>query len=230
MMKKIFISLLSLIIIFTFMFFNTYINVSYAETITLSQIVTKFNNCSTVQEYKESGTTFTASSSDNKLNITITADTDDVDETTLEYTLDGTILTSEFPDDVLSGGVVAIILVDCIGQLQGYSDGQLIETLMNADVENYTLENEGFEVKQLSGDNMQVKIDISKKMPLVEITEDDTYIQVSDLDDLKEFIIGDGSAQKSKGNIAFHKDGYDDEAVIFVGEKGNLTECLKGKK
>ena len=224
MIKKIIISFLSLIIIFTFTLFNLCVNISYAETITLSQIVTKFNNCSTVQEYKENGTIFTASNTDNELSVTMTTDMDE-SETKLEYTLDGTILSGEFSGiNVLTGGIVTIILADCIGQLHGYSDGELMDTLNSDEVQNYTVENEGFEIKQLSEESIQVKMDINKKIPLIDISEEDTYIQASDLDYLKEFIIGDGSAQQSKGNIIFHKDGYDDEAVIFVGEKGELTE------
>ena len=65
-------------------------------------------------------------------------------------------------------------------------------------------------------------MDITKKIPLVDFSN--TYIEVSDLQDLKKYISGDGSAEKSKGNIWFNKSGYDGEYTLLVAEKGNLTE------
>ena len=65
-------------------------------------------------------------------------------------------------------------------------------------------------------------MDITKKIPLADFS--DTYIEVSDLQSLKEYISGEGSAEKRKGNIWFNKSGYDGEYTLLVAEKGNLTE------
>ena len=142
---------------------------------------------------------------------------------TCEYTLDGSILSGQFPqDDVFSIGLASIILIDEIAQLHGYAEGEIMDTLNSEEVLNYTVENEGLEMKQASDGTVDIKIDIDKKIPL--ITIENEYIEVSDLESIKEYISGDGSAQRTKGDIVFHKTGYDNEATVFVGEEGELTE------
>ena len=50
------------------------------------------------------------------------------------------------------------------------------------------------------------------------------YVKVSDLEDLRSFISGDGSAQQIKGNIMFYKSGYDENNTLLVAEKNQLTD------
>ena len=216
MKKKILCSLLIIICVFV----NLYTIVSYAASVTLSEISDSFNNSSSVQEYASYGTVMKATSEENKLIISVeySGQTD-----TCEYTLDGSILTTKFSqENALSAGIATMILIDAIGQLHGYKDGDLFDTLNSAEVVNYTVENEGFEIKESSDGSIDVKIDIDKKFTLVNV--ENAYIEVSDLEDIKEYISGDGFAQKSKGNIIMHKSGYDTEATVFVGEEGELTE------
>lgn len=192
----------------------------YAATPTLDEIANKFNNCDTVKEYATLGSVWKATSNGNKLNISVTANSA---TTNLEYTLSGSILSANFSgDDAFTGLAVTMVLTDCIGQLHGYSDGELFTTLNSDKIASYTVENEGFEAKETSDKNYQIKIDISKKIPLIDVS--DVYIEVSDLQDLKSYISGDGSAEKSKGNIWFNKSGYDGENTLLVAEKENITE------
>jgi len=94
-----------------------------------------------------------------------------------------------------------------------------MQTLQADGISDYTLDKEGLEVKE-QADGIQIKVDIAKKIPLFDFSN--TYIEVSDLD--KALIAGDGFLQKSKGNLVFHKSGYGNEAVVFIGEKGKLTQ------
>ncbi len=115
-----------------------------------------------------------------------------------------------------------MILVDCIGQLHGYAEGELIENLNSVDITNYTIEKQGLEIKQFENGRGQIKINIAKKIPLADVSN--TYITISDLEELKQYLVGDGMAQKSVGNIIFNKNGYGENVVVFVGEKNNLTQ------
>lgn len=216
MMKKI-ISVIFIFIVFIAMFIFKSV---YAVTPTLDEIANKFNNCNTVKEYANLGSEWKASSNGNKLTVMATANST---TTNFEYTLSGSILSANFSgDDAFSGLAVTIVLTDCIGQLHGYSDGELFTTLNSDKIANYTVENEGFEAKEITDKNYQIKIDTSKKIPLIDVS--DVYIEVSDLQDLKSYISGDGFAEKSKGNIWFNKSGYGGENTLLIAEKDNLTE------
>ena len=215
-MKKI-ISGIFIFIVFVSMFICKSV---YAVTPTLDEIANKFNNCNTVKKYVNLGSVWKATSNGNKLTVSATANST---TTNFEYTLSGSILSANFSgDDAFSGLAVTIVLTDCIGQLHGYSDGELFTTLNSDKIANYTVENEGFEVKEITDKNYQIKIDTSKKIPLIDVS--DVYIEVSDLQDLKSYISGDGSAWNSKGNIWFNKSGYDGENTLLVAEKNNITE------
>lgn len=193
----------------------------YAATPTLEQIVDTFNNCKTVKEYATMGAVWTASCSDNKINISAVANKT---TTNYEYTLENSILTANFEgtDEILGGCVITMVLADSIGQLHGYDDGDLFATFNSEEVSSYTLESHGFELKQLSEESCEIKIDISKKIPLIDTSN--MYIEVGDLENLKQYISGDGFAEKSKGDVYLNKSGYDGENTLLIAEKGDLTQ------
>ena len=208
---------ITILIVLTLMFIGTKVN---ATTPTLEQIAETFNSCATVQEYTNYGTIMNATVNGNILTITVTYGEI---ESSFEYTLDDTILSITLGDeDAFTGAIATIALIDSIGQLHGYADRQMFQTLNSDEINNYTLANEGIETKVLENEQLQIKVDINKKIPLVDFSN--VYIKVSDLDDLKEFISGDGSATDSKGNVWYNKFGYHGENVLLVAEKDNLTE------
>lgn len=214
-MKKI-INIILLIMIYTMG-----INV-YAKTPTLNEIAESFNNCKTVKDYAEYDSIMHADVEENKLIIT-----QKYEETTnsYEYTLNNNILSITLDKDQeynMSGTIVGVILTDSIGKLHGYEDGATFATLNLDDIDKYTIEKEGFEFKETENEHYTIKIDISKKIPIVDISK--IYIKVSDLEDLKDFISKDGSAQTSKGNIILHKSGYDGEYTVIIAEKDKLTD------
>lgn len=196
-------------------------NIKLAASITLSEIANVFNNCDEVQNFKNDGSDVETTVSGDSLKITFSSQ--DFESETI-YNLEGNILTTTFPFNDLSSLTSALmtsILVDCIGTFHGYSEGDLFATLNEDTIKNYTIENEGYEIKQLEDGNIKVQVDISKKIPLINTST--LYLDASDLEFIKEFISGDGSAQTSKGNLIFHKSGYGDDATIFIGEKNELT-------
>lgn len=142
----------------------------YAASLSLDEIANKFNNCNTVKEYAEMESVLKATVNGNKLNISVTSNGQTLN---FEYTLTDTILSATFSDDDEQNGVqVATIIADCVGQLHGYSDGDLLDTLNSEKITDYTVLNEGYEIKEISNNNYQVKIDISKKIPLIGGTTD----------------------------------------------------------
>lgn len=194
---------------------------SYAVTPTLEQIANAFNNCKTVKEMANSGSGDSFLASSNGKTLTITSVMSNV-TTEVQYSLDGNILSTTLAQDNIVGAMACAYLIDSIGQLQGYEDGELLTTLNSEEIMNYTIDNQGFEIKQLDDGKVSTKVDITKKIPLIDTSN--VYIEVSDLQDLKNSISGDGSAEKSKGNIWFDKSGYDGENILLIAEKDNLTE------
>lgn len=192
----------------------------YAVTPTLEQIVDKFNNCSTVKQYANSNYIWKATNSENKITLSATANGSTIE---YEFVLQGSILSANFSqEEALSGLMFTSLLVDCIGQLHGYSDGEMFTTMQSDKIINYTVENEGLEIKKTSDDNCQVNIDISKKIPLIDVSNE--YIEVDDLQEYKKFISDGGFANLSKGNIWFNKSGDDGENTVLIAEKEKLTE------
>ena len=132
------------------------------------------------------------------------------------------ITTNFSENNAPTASIVTVVLTDCIGQLHGYSDGDLFSTLNSDKINSYTVENEGFEIKETTDKNYQMKIDISKKIPLIDAAN--IYIEVSDLQDVKKYISGDGFTEKNKGNVWFNKNGYGEEHILRIAEKGGLTD------
>lgn len=196
---------------------------SYATTPTLEQIANAFNNCDTVQSsWSYPNNSAKAIATDNKLTITLETDEEYEGDKEFEYKLDNNVLSIVLNKDDRLGAIATYYLVDSIGQLHGYKDGELLSTLNSEDVMNYTIDNQGYEIKQLDDEKVSVKVDITKKIPLIDTNN--VYIEVSDLQDLKSYISGDGFAEKSKGNIWFNKSGYNGENTLLIAEKDNLTE------
>lgn len=218
-MKKI-INVIKIALIFLVILFMC--NNVYATSITLEQIVEKFNKSSIVDNYKNAGGNISATNDTDSINITVNVSgkTENI-----ELLLEGNVLSIEIDQEESSAFVKAYVtlsVIDIIGQLHGYQEGELAQTVNSDKAKNYTLEKEGYELENISETKFKIKVDITKKIPLVDFSN--TYIEVSDVQGLKEYISGDGCTEKSKGNIWFNKSGHDGEYTLLVAEKGNLTE------
>lgn len=217
-MKKI-INVIYTLIIVVLLFIQ--LNV-HAETPTLEQISLSFNNSPTVQEYAQYGTIWKAEKNGEKIIITCTATGSPT--VNYEYSLNGNILSTSITgteDEILKQIIIATILTDSIGKLHGYDYEETYSTLNSEQMMTYNVEEQGFEIKAISTNSFQVKIDISKKLQLLDFS--DTYIKVSDLENLKNYISGDGSAEKRVGNVWFNKSGSNGKNVVLIAEKDNLT-------
>lgn len=193
------------------------------QKITLEQIADKFNSSANVLQNIELGIIMHADANEDYIIITNSGEGSDMIE--VKFTLNSNILSAEI--GLINSAQVAV-LVDCVGQLHGYSDGETYSTQSSDEFKNYTLEKEGVETTKTDNDVGIIKIDITKKFPLADFSS--VFIEVSDLQDKKEYISGGGSGQKSKGNITFfykdgNREGYDNEVTtLVIGEKDSLTE------
>lgn len=199
-----------------------------AEGVTLGQIVEKFKQSSFAK-------TFEVDVTNDANSITVSKIIDEKMEKCV-FILEGNILSIEIEwkmeendyGSVASNKSIlqllsALNIADCIGQLHGYEEGEVASTLNSEKSMQYTIDREGIEQRELDSGNILIKMDINKKIPLVDFSND--YFEVSDFEgELKKFIAGNGSAQKGKGNLIFWKGGYDNEMTVFIGEKKALTE------
>lgn len=194
----------------------------HAATPTVDQVVASFNNSPSVQESAQSGTTYSAAK--NGTGIRITSTVSGGSPVNYDYSLSGNVLSTNITGDqstIYNGLMTALILTDSVGKLHGYEYEETYPTLNSDQIKNYKIGEEGFEIKTVSENNYQVQIDISKKLPLLDFS--DTYITTADLEDLKEYISGDGTAEKRVGNVWFNKNGSNGENVVLIAEKDNLT-------
>lgn len=210
---------LSLLLVISLFMFGGVVNA--AEVPALQQIVEKFNNSSKVKELKDAEVDLNARVEENKLIIKYIVETKSFD---IEYLLTDNILSRDIDSNsvnILGELLVANVIIDTIGQFHGYNESDMYPTLKDENIKNYTLEKEGLLYK-LNDNIFNVKVDLTKKIPLIDFSN--TYFEVNDLEELREYISGDGSAEKSKGNIWFNKSGYDGENTLLVAEKEKLTE------
>ena len=216
-MKKV----INIIVLMFFSILFIYNN-AYATSITLEQIVEKFNKSSIVDNFKKAGGNISATNDVDSINIMVnTSEKTEI----IEFLFQGNVLSIEIDQEerlALDKACFTLSIIDIIGELYGYKEGELAQTVNSDKAKSYTLEKEGYEAENISETKFKIKVDITKKIPLVDFS--DTYIEVSDLQESKEYISGDASCVKIKGNILFNKSGYDGEYNLIVAEKGKLTE------
>lgn len=209
MKKKIF----GLLVIVSLLFVTACSN----ENAKLKEIAEKFNGLEDIKSMAEYGTTYKATVSKSSLTIEISGK--DVESKSLEYKLDGNILSGEFKEeDSLVAGISTVYLVDSIAQINGYKPGEIISTINDERISEYTVAKEGFEVSE--GETLKVKIDITKKIPLLDFSN--TYITVEDLESAKEYLI-DGSYDTYSTGLHLNSFYSDGEYVVKIGEENGLT-------
>lgn len=220
-MKK---KILSISVLLFFMLVTLLQNKVVATTHTLEEIAEIFNNSSSVNDYEELfESEFIASTDESEPNIlSITIKTDEV-SSTINFEKEGNILINTHLDD--ENLVTAFLLAESIGQANGYNDGELINNfnMFVDEVYNYTLENEGFEVKEDEG-NYSVKMDITKKVPLIDVSE--YYLKPEEFDIIKN-IVDEGTTGNQTGRdskFAYNLMVGEDENQIYIGEKDEITD------
>ena len=196
----------------------------FAITHTLEEIVEIFNNSSSVNDYEELfESEFIASTDESNSNVlSITIKTEN-GSSKISFEKEGNILSNTHLDD--ENLVSAFLLADSIGQANGYKDGELINNfnMFVDEVYNYTVENEGFEVKEDEG-NYSVKMDITKKVPLIDASE--YYLKPEEFDYIKD-IVDEGTTGNQTGRnskFAYNLMVNEDENQIYIGEKDEITD------
>lgn len=184
------------------------------KIVTLEEIVETFLNSGTIKSYEEYGVPVTATIDNQSIIVNF-------EEEQYQLNLEGEILSATIDKErEFSGTLMFAAIVDSIGQLHGYSEGETYLTLNSEEIKTYTLD-KGFEIAD-DGNAVTIKTNINKKLELLDLAN--IYITTDDLISYADFIKDDGCAQRSKGNVIFHKCGYGDEATITIGEKDNLTD------
>lgn len=112
-------------------------------------------------------------------------------------------------------------LIAVIEEFNGYENGELNKSLTDERITKYTLEKEGLLYKLDEKNHLDIKINITKKIPLLDFSN--IYIKTSDLEDLKEYI-KDGSIDTSAGNVILKMHTMDNETTIYIAEKDKLTK------
>ena len=152
-------------------------NKVFANVITLNQVVEKFNSSNPMAEHlKETyDSTVVASLENNKIILTHNnCPFTDSKIQKVEFNFENNILSTtinkstESTTAYMSELSIAWMLIDCIGQLNGYEKEQFYETLKGTgdNYKNYTVAKEGLEIKTLNN-STSIKIDISKKIPII---------------------------------------------------------------
>ena len=185
----------------------------------LDEIAKKINNCESVKDYKEYGYEINATTT--KDTLTITSKTEDT-KTKVEFKLEGNVLSNE---KISTDNIIATLLViDGVGQTYGYKDGELAQNIntFTEDFKKYTLDKEGLEL--VIGDNISLKMDISKKVPLLDMNK--FYLSSDDLDIISELVSDkeNGNQSGKVGNIAYDIFIGDEESTIQIGQDEKLSD------
>ena len=190
------------------------------KKVTLNDVIEKFNNCDTVKSFKEYGYDMVAEATKDSLKVTSTMGED---SNSVEFKFDGKVLSNEKVE--YNQLIIALLVIDGVGQAHGYADGELIENL-NAfpnEIQEYTLAKEGIDIK-INEDYISLKIDITKKTPLIDMNK--FYLTTDDFDSIKEIIDNKSNGNQSgkSGNIAYDVFVGDKESTIKIGQDGKLGD------
>lgn len=209
--------------LFFFVILTMSFGVVYAEEVTLDKIIEAFNSGEVAKSYQDAGGSIVATYDEDSIDIAVDIETEKYN---VSYEIDGTVISATINSEEETGFLTAYLylgLIDEIGVLHGYASGELTKTVNSEEIAEYTLEKEGFETVVVSETVQEIKIDYSKKVPLIDFTG--VYVEVEDLEKYKEYIADDGQAGTTKGDIYISKFGYNGEYEIIVGEKDELTEA-----
>ena len=88
----------------------------------------------------------------------------------VKFTLEDNILFTEIEDNEIEPRepmirtMLGIILFDCVSQTKGYPERALTQALNDDIAMNYTLENEGVELKALDNGGLAMRIDVNSNL------------------------------------------------------------------
>lgn len=213
-MKKVFISLWILICC-------TFTWVVNAAEVDISDVVNALNNGNVARSYKEAGGSIKATYDSDSVDIKVDVNNEKYD---MSFSLDGNIVTAYIDKNDKDSFSKAFIMQELIEEasiLHGYTYGEVTNMINSGVFDDYTIGTHGLEQKLDSNGNLEVKVDVSKKIPSAKL--DDVYLEKADLESYKEYITGDGSCGKTKGNVYFYMTTQGTVKNIVLAEKGGIT-------
>ena len=186
----------------------------------LSNIAKKINNSESVKSYKEYD--YIVKASVKKDTLIISSKMNDT-ESKVEFNLNGNILSNE--NLSINDLFATLLVINGVGQTYGYKDGELSQNVntFSEEYKNYSLENEGLELV-INDDNVSLKIDLSKKVPLIDMNK--FYLKTSDFDMISELVLENETGNQSGkiGNIAYDIFVGKDESTIQIGQDEKLSD------
>ena len=219
-MKKIF-KLLAAVIVFAIVVLFS--SISNAEEITLDKLAEKLNNSSSTRYYEKwENRKFTARVNENKIEIVENGNV------IFYYELNDNIisisLTAEDPNALLIN-LYGTEMIDIVGEFYGYDVGEASAMIPREAGSQVTLEDYGVVIESTSDTSSIMKIDINKKIPRVDNSDD--YLKFNDLvkeENVKTRLIGEGklSINGSKTNIDKY-DLEDNKVVVCISEALGFT-------
>lgn len=137
----------------------------------LIQIANRYNSCSAVQEMRGLGYTMNATARQNRISINSSGDGLFFN---VVFVCNDNILSTEIRVDTIDArqslirGILGLSLMDCVAQIKGYPERALTQSFNQDVASNYTLENEGAEIRNLNSylDNsvISMKIDLESEL------------------------------------------------------------------
>ncbi|MBQ3307362.1 MAG: hypothetical protein IJG68_04115 [Bacilli bacterium] len=192
------------------------------ENSKLNEIAKKINNCESVKNYKEYGYDIKATAT--KDTLTVNSKMGDT-KSKVDYKLNGNILSNENLSitDLMS----TLLVLNGVGQTYGYKDGELSQNInaFTEDYKKYTLDKEGLElIMSDESDKVSIKIDISKKIPLIDINT--FFLKSEDLDIIKDLVEEKKAGNQSgkSGNIAYDVFVTEEGSTIQIGQDDKLSD------
>ena len=193
----------------------------FAATHTLEEVVEKLNNCKSVESVKEYKYYYVASVNEKNPNTLLITITTEEGKSEFSFALEDSILSN---DSLSTNQLYATtMLIDAVGQVNGYEDGELFYTLNSEVIRDYTIENEGIEIKD-NGDYTSIKMDIDKKIPLVDLT--DYYLKPDKFDFVKKIIDSNDVGNQTGKDLKMSYDVIvrEEENEIYIGEENETTK------
>lgn len=186
----------------------------------LDDLAKKINNSKTVKNYKEYDYIIKASASKDTLTITSKVEKN---TSKVEFKLKDNILTNE--NLTTNDLVLAMLMMNAVGQTYGYKDGEISQN-MNAfpeEYQKYSLKEEGLELKT-SDEKISIKIDLSKKIPLIDMNS--FYLKPEDFDIISDLIKENkyGNQSGKLGNISYDVFINENENTIQIGQDEKLED------
>lgn len=144
---------------------------------------------------------------------------------TIEFIYEDSLLFADIDTDNFMEGTMGQYVAEAVSVLQGNKEGEISKTLNSQESDGYTVKNEGIEVKLVDDKIIKMKIDVNKKIKLLDFSN--RYITKQDLEDSIEYI-RNGSNQENIGNISLStsKSSYYGtyRYEILISEEEKLTD------